>query len=276
MAFLFFFSFGLLDSKITLLPSILYFLFALFFIWGPSSVINLYSDAETDNYSEHVKDYNLKMQPFTINEIGKKTGLIIFMFLSVIGFFIFYNINITVFVLTVLFSFLGIFYSLPPIRAKSVPIMDVIFNSTGGVIFYLLGWCLTENVLDVRLYTIFWSFFLLASSYLLTLYGDYGHDKKSNVKNTAILLGKSSTYKLSVVLFLLSLIFYFLTMYTYEVSWSYWFLMLLLIFSGYKLSRKFSKEISTKNMTENAMKKAIIMCIIIIIIIFIDIFLRSF
>jgi len=274
LAFLFCFLFGALDSSITIFPILLYTFFVLFFIWGPNSLINLYSDIKVDKKFKHIKDIDLSKQPFVAGEITKSSGLMLYLVLVGISLFVSFNINMIFFFLTTSSLVLGILYSSPPIRAKGIPIADIIFNSLGGTISYLLGWSLTQNIFGVHIFTVFWLSFLLASTYTFTIYDDYEEDKGVGIKTTAVFLGKKLTNKLSAILFFVSLTFYFVTLFFYKTQWIYWCLLPIWIYTSYSLIKSLNKMYKKKMFRR--MKKAISLCFIIILLIFIEIFLRTY
>ena len=274
--FLFCFLFGILDSNATIYLCLASSIIFVFLIFGPIHIINHYSDIEVDKKAVHKKDLDLSKQPFLTRKITKSGGILTSIVLWSLGLVGAYIINFYFFILSILGSILGIFYSLPP-RAKGMPLFDVLFNSTGGSISYLAGWSLGDNPSNVPIFSMAWLFFLMASTYLFTVSVDYEQDKKTRTKTTVVFFGLNKTIKLSVSFFLISLIFFVLMFFNYELSYIYYLLIPFWVYSLYKslplLFKRIDKDFGIK-IAEKGMKYGVIFCIIWLFLLYFTILVR--
>ncbi len=160
-----------------------------------------------------------KENPILLKEVDSKKALSFSLFLAFLALIIsfFYRIDIFLFCL---FSFLLIFfYSSPPIRFKSRPILDLISHGLfGGSLLVIFPFLFFKTKINYFHYFIFsLVFFISVILELRNEYEDYESDKLGKVKTTCYFLGKERTKKLiDFLLFsylsLLFLLFYlFLT-----------------------------------------------------------------
>lgn len=231
--------FGLIDSGFLSLGSV----YLALLIYGPLLtggiyVLNFYSDIEVDRISNVVKDIEMSKQPFVSGEVSRKEGLFLAAILIIMGLFLSYAIGAQVFIIGVVFTFIGIVYSFPP-RLKQIPFADVFANSFAGCLCYVVGWIIFKDFVEMSIYPLLWIFFLIASTYLLTVIMDVKEDKQSGLRTTAVFLGVKKTVQFSFWLCIVSVIFFIVTLIN-QANLAYVFLTPLIIkgpFSFYKLSK---------------------------------------
>lgn len=205
--------FGLIDSGFSSLSGV----YLTFLIYGPLLTggiyaLNFYSDIEVDKISKVTKDIEMSKQPFVTGEVSHREGLILAVILITLGLFLSYLINTQFFIIGVISVFIGIIYSFPP-RLKQIPFADVFANSFAGSLCYIAGWTVFKNFFEISIYPALWIFFLIASTYLLTVIIDIDEDKRSKIKTTAVFLEvKKATrfsfwlHSISIILFIVILI----------------------------------------------------------------------
>ena len=99
----------------------------------------------------------------------------------------------------------GAAYSVPPLRLKGVPVMDLVCHGLGlGVLLFLYGlWATSTCSLDLRLVMVVVSIFLCSVFFEIRNHlDDLGFDQTSGTRTTACWLGREGTAKLlKIVLF---------------------------------------------------------------------------
>ena len=238
--------FGLIDSGFSSLSDT----YLALLIYGPLLaggiyVLNFYSDIEVDKISKITKDIKMSEQPFVTGKVSRKEGLIFAVILMASGLFLSYAINVQLFIISIIFVFVGIIYSFPP-RLKQIPLADVFANSFAGSLCYIAGWVIFKDFFEISVYPVLWIFFLIASTYLLTVIIDIDEDRQSGIKTTAVFLGMKKTVQLSFYLHIISVILFIIVL-TKQLSLAYLFLIPLMIkspYSFYKLCKDNSRVYS--------------------------------
>ena len=103
-------------------------------------VINEYLDKEFDKFHP-VK----KKRALVDSSIKKSSIIILWFFLSLIGFGIGYFINTSFMAMQLFLLVMGIVYNVKPLRTKEIPILDVLSESINNVIRLLMGWFIISN-----------------------------------------------------------------------------------------------------------------------------------
>ena len=232
--------FGLIDSGFVFLDDI----FLAFLIYGPLLsggiyVLNFYSDIEADRASKVIKDIKMSEQPFATGEVSRREGLIFAFVLIFLGLLLSRAINAQFFIISAVCVFFGIIYSFPP-RLKQIPFTDVFTNSFVCGLCYLAGWTVFKDLFEMPIYPFFWIFFLIASTYLLTVIMDIEEDRKMKIKTTAVFLGAKKTAALSFWLQVISIVFFVVALLKQQ-SLAY-FLLAPLIIKGPRSFYKLSKD----------------------------------
>ncbi len=102
--------------------------------------------------------------------------------------------------------FISYFYSSPPIRAKSIPFLDSIFNGLGFLFAFFAGYSFGRSLVEVP-FKIYLAALGVCGIHSLSTIMDYEYDKKSDIKTVAVLLGKRLTALFSFVLISITYIF---------------------------------------------------------------------
>jgi 4-hydroxybenzoate polyprenyltransferase len=160
-----------------------YFTFpANFLIYG----VNDISDSDTDQFNPKKEGYELRN---TTSEHRKYARWILFFNIPILSFipFLPFTTNIAL----IAFFFFGIFYSLPPIRAKTIPFLDSFFN-----ILYvfpgIVGYSVITNTfpaLHVCIAATAWCMAMHAYSAI----PDIEADTKASLQTIATRLGQTKT-----------------------------------------------------------------------------------
>lgn len=173
------------------LPIFLTFLWILFFgnffIYG----INDLSDQDTDAYNQKKDDQDeVKLQLIELNYVKAALILSVFIVLPIILFPV-----ATFFCLC--FLFFSWQYSAKPIRAKSKPFLDGVFN-----LLYILPACICLSFEpDASFWSVFssyWYYLLAGTFWCMAMHAfsaipDIEADQKANLKTTAVFLGSKKT-----------------------------------------------------------------------------------
>jgi len=249
--------FGLIDSGFSSLSNV----YLALLIYGPLLaggiyVLNFYSDIEVDKISKVTKDIEMSKQPFVTGKVSRKEGLILAAILIASGLFLSYLINIQFFIISIIFVFIGIIYSFPP-RLKQIPFADVFANSFAGSLCYIAGWVIFKNFFEISVYPIFWIFFLIASTYLLTVIIDIDEDRQSGIKTTAVFLGVKKTVQFSFWLHLTSIILFIIILIK-QLNLAYILLMPLMIKSPYAFYKLYKDNSRVYNVGKKSVLKSIV------------------
>lgn len=157
----------------------LYFLIiANIFLYG----INDYFDNDTDQYNDKKITHEHLLQ---ISERKKLTRSVLVCFFASLVLFL--NTNITVQILLFIFLFLSFFYSAPPLRFKSKPVVDFASNILYGIPA-LVGYAqLSGKIISwpIILAIFFWT----SAMHLFSAIPDIDSDKKAGLKTTAVVFG---------------------------------------------------------------------------------------
>lgn len=186
-------------NQLNVILHLLYFLYpANLLIYG----INDISDGDTDSFNPKKGKYEVKHQT------SQTTFLLGAILVSNLPFLVFFVINSSLlYNLSILgFLFFSIQYSAKPIRAKSKPFIDGIFNVL--YVFpaisslYLIQPSLPKEAFPILLAGTFWCMAMHAFSAI----PDIEADKKAQLKTTAVLLRENKTFIYCLLLYLASFI----------------------------------------------------------------------
>jgi 4-hydroxybenzoate polyprenyltransferase len=208
-----------INDWVSLVVTLLFFsLPANLLIYG----INDLFDYETDKHNEKKKSYEALLEPknrarflkifsaIIIPSIFVMLWVILFEYNKTIqgNYFLDYDPNIYGLWSLVGFLFFGIFYSTPPIRAKTKPFLDAFFN-----ILYvfpgILAYALIANKLPPNAIIIAATLWVMAM-HAFSAVPDIDADKKAGINTIATVLGRNVTIILCASMYILSAV------YTYE------------------------------------------------------------
>jgi len=175
-------------------------------------IINNYFDAPYDAFDAKKSQQN----PFCVKKIHNilyiQLLLGIFALLILLASFL---ISWYIGLLTIIILLFGIFYSTPPIRFKTIPLIDFLIHGISlGVFFFTLGYFSFStghfNGSNDLIFIFFLIYFMLDASWihLVSALKDYDVDKATLQRTTPVVVGQRSTlYLLILMTFLLITIF---------------------------------------------------------------------
>jgi 4-hydroxybenzoate polyprenyltransferase len=160
--------------------------------------VNDIYDYQTDIYNEKKVAYETVLKPERHKGLWLITAVLVIPFLL-----LFFVVNNPTKIALVVFLFTGIFYSAPPIRAKSIPPLDVLFSAIIYVSPALVGFFVTGNTNIEWLAVIaglIWAFAMQTYSAV----PDIIADRKAGVNTLATMLGKKNALWFCLLCYLLS------------------------------------------------------------------------
>ncbi len=164
--------------------------------------INDIYDYETDKLNPRKKNIEGGVLEPKYHKIVKISSLIS-AFVLLISSFLTKNLwNIFLMSLLLLLSY---FYSTPPIRLKSIPIIDSLSNGLGFLLAFSLGYTFGNNPLDIPI-KIYAASLGVAGVHSFSTIQDYPYDKKAKVRTISTVFGKRFSAFFSLILFVLSLL----------------------------------------------------------------------
>ena len=141
-----------------------------------------------------------RRNPISQGKISKNKGYLIaftFLLVSLVTYFL---IERTLFTIFSIIGILWFLYSWRAIRLKSKPISDVLVHGIGFGIIPLSGYLIARQPDMIIFLFVTISSIISVIGELLNELRDFGIDKKSKFKTTAIILGRNLTRKLIIVL----------------------------------------------------------------------------
>ncbi|MER3632401.1 MAG: lycopene elongase [Blastocatellia bacterium] len=163
--------------------------FAVFFLLPANILIygvNDIFDFDTDRLNPKKSDYENRLEPSNHSLLAKWILIFNLPFIAA-AFLVFRDALLSLSI----FLFLAVFYSSPPLRTKSIPILDSVFNflyvMPGIFSFQLLtgNWPPIRILLAAGLWT--------AAMHAFSAVPDIEADRKSGVNTIAVLLGRRGT-----------------------------------------------------------------------------------
>lgn len=178
---------GFVVSKGFLFPirDIIIFYIILLLLLSFGFSINDCFDTKEDKLDKYKKN------PIALKKISFRKGLIFSIFLAILGLALSTVFGPRVFLLCLLSSLLGFFYSSPPLRMKSRPLLDLISHGlfAGALIFFMPLLIFSK---DLTLFHYLIAFSIFYFSVILELRNhteDYETDKAAGLKTTVGFLG---------------------------------------------------------------------------------------
>jgi len=238
-AFLLISLFGFLMAKGYLFPlEKIFLLYLTFFLFlGFGFLLNDCFDLKEDKF--HLSKINLILE----KKISRKKAMAICFFLCFFGLFLSLIFNKNFFLFSLFGVLTVIFYSVPPMRLKGKPFLDLISHGFyGGVFFFLAPFlALSQKIgnLEGILSVVIFYFSVLLE--LRNHVEDYFFDKQAGLKTTACFLGKENSEKILnflTSLYPIFLLFPFLVIKKFIFLFlilSFLFLLFFLKFKNYKI-----------------------------------------
>jgi 4-hydroxybenzoate polyprenyltransferase len=198
------------------LPSVSRFIIVLLsFSLATSAVfiLNQYFDLEKDKANSLKKDL-----PMASGEVLPRTGLAMFFVFALIGLAGAFLIDISIFLLLLVFMLLGIGYSTPPFCFKSRPGLDVIVCGIGaGILPFFIG-LQTAPLLTLQfefpwmvrryqdaLFTALPIFLIQCAGQIYQVVGDYEADTMAKINTFAVKYGKKTALRFATVSLLVTI-----------------------------------------------------------------------
>ncbi|OQX56441.1 MAG: hypothetical protein B5M53_01425 [Candidatus Cloacimonas sp. 4484_209] len=167
---------------------------------GSIYIVNQIVDRETDRL-------NNKLFLIPLKIVSVRLAVILSILFFAISFFIIIRFNVLYLIFYFLSLFIGLCYSLPPMRFKGRAIIDIISNAIGyGVLAFGIGWFTSK---DFSLKLILFSlpyFFATASVFAISTILDEKGDRKDGAHTTAVKFGSATTRRIGFFSLILSLI----------------------------------------------------------------------
>ncbi|MBN2620204.1 UbiA family prenyltransferase [candidate division WOR-3 bacterium] len=107
----------------------------------------------------------------------------------------------SIFMIAIVISIiLGVLYSLPPVKLKGKPIIDMLANAFGyGMVNFMIGWLLVSSYSTDMFYRFFPYVLSIGAVFVNTTIVDMEGDQQAGECTTAVLLGIPSAYILSTL-----------------------------------------------------------------------------
>jgi len=193
---------GNIGIIINLPKELLLTLFLYSLLMGAVYILNQITDSQTDEINDklyliphgYLKKNILKLQIIFLISIG-----------IILLAFIRYSLAYTILIL--LSIIMGIIYSVPPIRLKGKPILDLITNASGfGLVAFAVGWTIKsdfskELILDSLPY-----FLCVSSAFINTTIPDISGDIHNGDVTTGVFLGVRKSCFFSTFILILAII----------------------------------------------------------------------
>lgn len=167
-------------------------------LMGAIYILNQLTDSNTDGING-----KLYLIPYGhLKKNHMKSQITILFGVSIILSFL--NLSITCSFLILLSAIMGIIYSVPPIRLKGKPILDLLANALGfGIIAFSVGWTSKSNFsLNLLLDSIPY-FLCVSSAFINTTIPDMEGDIRNGDKTTGIFLGIRKSCLVSTAILIL-------------------------------------------------------------------------
>ena len=197
----FFLGISSLDISSYIIP-LLVFWISFFFIASLTFSMNNYYDADSDRINPRRKNINA----IASGKITKKTSILLNLVFILITLVVTILYKFEVFLFCIFLMFLGLTYSVPPIRLKGRPGLDVIWHFFGFFLIVIYGSFVAGNVeLISWLIAIslgVWSSIAQVGNHI----EDYHPDKSSGTKTFAVWIGLDKAKTSILILTILHLI----------------------------------------------------------------------
>ena len=183
----------------TIITAGLFFLFpANLFIYG----VNDLFDYETDKHNPKKKDYETLIAPESRKFFIKVLGIVVVPFVALLSYLFVQNDTYIGIWALIGFIFFGVGYSMPPIRAKTKPLLDSFFN-----ILYvfpgLVGYAIMTDSWPAAQIIIASTAWVMAM-HAFSAVPDIESDKKAKINTVATTLGKNNTIIFCAMLYILA------------------------------------------------------------------------
>lgn len=183
----------------------LIFITGAFFIAGHVYTLNDLCGLTYDIYDT----YKLE-RPIHSKQLQAKEVFFFSLVMMIIGLFLEFYLNLTVFIVALIIIALWAVYAMPSTLFKGIPVLTSIMNSVGsGILPFLLGYALFTPYIDFRGILLSVYFGLIAGAGQLNReIIDIEPDIQAGLTTTAVKFGKKITFTYSFYFFLISTIYF--------------------------------------------------------------------
>jgi len=172
-------------------------------LMGAVYIINQITDAPTDNVNRKLY---LVAQGFVDVKVLIIETTLLAIGAIVLGIYWFGNVLLYL-SLIVLSIILGWIYSVPPVRLKGRPVLDLFANATGyGTVAFSLGWISGTNFSDSTLLNSLPYLLCVGATFINTTLPDIEGDKANEDITTGVFLGVKRATALSVILLIFAIL----------------------------------------------------------------------
>lgn len=170
-------------------------------LMGAVYILNQITDSKTDEINGklyliphgYLKKSILKIQIIVLISIG-------IIFLAILKYSLAYSI------LVLLSIVMGILYSVPPIRLKGKPILDLITNASGfGFVAFAVGWTIQKEFSSKLLLDSLPYFLCVSAAFINTTIPDMEGDIRNGDVTTGVFLGVRKACLLSTIILILAI-----------------------------------------------------------------------
>jgi chlorophyll synthase len=194
---------------IKILSGFLSFVFVMCF----GFTVNAIGDVRIDRFHDgHSKDMNLAQQPLVTGEISQKHAWILVLLFLVGSLITAVWISYLFFLSILVLNILGLIYSIPPIRLKVRPGLDIVCNALIGMMCFVAGVALGGSIIPLIVYL--GVFLMAATFYIPTVVTDFDFDKRAGEYTSAVAFGPTRVLASMIMLtsgLILVSVFVFLT-----------------------------------------------------------------
>jgi len=187
-------SLGFFLSRGFLFPvrDIIFFYLIILLLSGFGFSINDCFDTEEDKLD---KD---KENIIVLKKISFKSGLVFSILLAVLGLVLSMKFGLMVFLFCLVEILLILFYSSPPLRIKSRPLLDLVSHGlfAGTLLFLIPVLIFSKNLILLHYLVAFSIFYFSVTLELRNHLEDYETDRKADLKTTVCVLGYKKSEKL--------------------------------------------------------------------------------
>jgi len=211
------------------------------FVTAAIFVLNQYFDRKTDQSNPQKRSL-----PVASGELSPRASSILVVSLFAAGLLITAVVDSTLLMLFVFYIGIGLLYSAPPVHFKKRPIVDLLAVGVGSAVLpFLIGMQISHQLTlefslpwiarryqDVLMCTVPLFFFQVAS-HIFQAVGDYDADKREGITTFVVKYGKERSAKVGTLFAVLSLvlpIFYGLFNLVLVAEFTYWYLLVFLLF----------------------------------------------
>ena len=161
--------------------------------------VNAIGDVRIDRFHDgHSKDMNLAQQPLVTGEISQKQAWLLVLVFLVGSLITAVWIGPLFFISILVLNVLGFIYSIPPVRLKVRPGLDIVCNALIGVMCFVAGVALGGSIISLIVYM--GVFLMAATFYIPTVVTDFDFDKRAGEYTSAVAFGPSRVLAIMIML----------------------------------------------------------------------------